>query len=75
MRPQPHTPILTEQEQKFYNVLRREGRYTIADFSHELGICKVFGLVMSLQSKGIGIASKEVTRNDGSKYELFWLAE
>lgn len=75
MKSHPYTPKLTEQEQKFYNILQRGGRYTIADFSHELGICKVFGIVMSLQSKGLIISSEEVRRNDGSKYELFWLAE
>lgn len=66
---------LTRQEQRLYNMLKRGGRYTVADITRELGQCDPRGHISQMRRKGIGIADKRVTRPDGVSYKLYWLAE
>lgn len=73
---QPNNPNrLTRQEQRLYDMLRRGGRYTVADITRELGQCDPRGHISRMRRKGIGIADKRVTRPDGVNYKLYWLAE
>lgn len=66
---------LTRQEQRLYDMLRRGGRYTVADITRELGQCDPRGHISRMRRKGIDIADKRVTRPDGVNYKLYWLAE
>ncbi|MDE6485396.1 MAG: helix-turn-helix domain-containing protein [Duncaniella sp.] len=66
---------LTRQERRLYDMLRRGGRYTVADITRELGLCDPRGHISMMRRKGIGIADKRVTRPDGVNYKLYWLAE
>lgn len=67
--------LLTRQEQRLYEMLRRGGRYTVADITRELGQCDPRGHISRMRRKGIGIADKRVIRPDGVNYKLYWLAE
>lgn len=67
--------LLTRQEQRLYEMLRRGGRYTVADITRELGQCDPRGHISRMRRKGIGIADKRAIRPDGVNYKLYWLAE
>lgn len=67
--------LLTRQEQRLYEMLRRGGRYTVADITRELRQCDPRGHISRMRRKGVGIADKRVTRPDGVNYKLYWLAE
>lgn len=67
--------LLTRQEQRLYNMLKRGGRYTVADITRELGQCDPRGHISRMRRKGIGIADKRITRPDGVNYKLYWLAK
>lgn len=66
---------LTPSEQKIFTMLRRGGRYTLCDITHEAGPCMAYGIISSLKAKGIGIASTVIERDNLPNHELFWIDE
>lgn len=65
---------LPKQAQRLYNLFKSGRCFSVADITIILGQCDPRGHIRELRNRGVSIADKWVTTDDGH-YKLYWLEE